>query len=106
MVTHYETECIYFEASFFQLLKPTIECDKLQYKCRDAKLELLSTCPRTISAQWCYMLVIPCALVGSLIYVYTLSPHASGLFIRQTTCAHGITIKYTTTMLQLQLTIT
>ena len=25
-----------FKASFFQLLKPTIECDKLQYKCRDA----------------------------------------------------------------------
>ena len=25
-----------FEASFFQPLKPTIECNKLQYKCRDA----------------------------------------------------------------------
>ena len=25
-----------FEASFFQLLKPKIECDKSQYKCTDA----------------------------------------------------------------------
>ena len=26
--------------------------------------------------------------------IYTLSPQASGVYIRQTTCAHGITIKY------------
>ena len=25
--------------------------------------------------------------------IYTLSPRASGVYIRQTTCAHGITIK-------------
>ena len=27
-----------FEASFFQLLKPTTKCDKLQYKCKDANV--------------------------------------------------------------------
>ena len=38
----------------------------------------------------CYIIVIPCALVACLMYMY---PRASGVYIRQTTCAYGIIIK-------------
>ena len=42
-----------FEANFFQLLKPRIECDKLQYKCVEMplyiRLELLSARPCMIN---------------------------------------------------------
>ena len=50
-----------------------------------------------------YILVIPWALVACLIYTPSApracSPRASGVYIRQTTRAHGITITYGTAQL-------
>ena len=62
-----------FEVRFFQLLKPTIECDKLQYKYTGIivhqafRLELLNAHPHMISTWRYYILVIPCAPVVCLI---------------------------------------
>ena len=82
-----------FERSFFQLLKPTIKCDKLQYICRDAFIHqvLAAFCSPT-QDKYTEVLHITCAPVVCLIYVPSaqLQAYISG----KTTCAHGITIKY------------
>ena len=55
------------------------------------RFELLSTCSRTINAWRCYILVIPYALMVCL-HPQTCDPRTLGVYIRQTTHAHCMTI--------------
>ena len=92
-----------------QLLKPTIKCDKLQYKCRDIIVHQaqVAKCSPThdkcmevlhISYTMCTRGLPDICTLGP----WACCPRASGVYIRQTTHAHGITIKYTTLIPQMK----
>ena len=87
--------------NFIQLLKPTIECDKLQYQYRDTIVhEVLAALCSPMHNKCMEVLHISYTMCTcGLLDIYILnpqacSPWASGVYIREITHAHGIIIKW------------